>query len=110
MATDPFTAIVSVHRNDDLGRPAGGVSTAIGVNVQWQDGPLRVDGVERPRNGAFVEEVIAIAADRLEYYQESQFCCIENAVALGHLRAALEILECRTQLRELRGVEGTHEK
>lgn len=90
------------------GNPAGGYFRVTGLEVQWQDGPLRVDGVERLRNGAFVEDVIDAAIGRIEFYQESRFHCLENAVALGHLIAAREVLQERTRAREDRGVEGTH--
>lgn len=61
------------------------------------------------QSGAFVEDVIAAAIGRIEHYQGSQFHCVENAVALGHLKAAAEVLAERTRGREARGVEGTHQ-
>lgn len=39
---------------------------------------------------------------------DDKFHGIHNAVALGHLKAALEVLQERTRDREQRGVEGTH--
>jgi hypothetical protein len=55
-----------------------------------------------------VEDIIAAAADRLEYYQRTQFTCHENAMALESLRGALGFLDSRTKDREARAVEGTH--
>lgn len=100
---------MSQHWNDENGNPAGGVSDATGITVSWQNGPLQVDGERRDPSGAFVETVIAIAADRLEFYQGSKFLCEENAKALEHLYAALAVLDQRTKSREARGVEGTHQ-
>lgn len=62
-----------------------------------------------PANGAFVEDVIAAAADRLGFYQGSNFHCDANARALECLTEALGHLERRTADREARAVEGTHE-
>lgn len=97
---------------DDEGRPAGGFVSATGIDISWQNGPLGApDDPERKEpNGAFVEDVIMAAITRIEHYQNSQFHCIENAVALGHLLAAHEVLVERTRAREDRGVEGTHER
>lgn len=102
--------IEQTHYVDREGRPAGGWSTAKGVSIRWQDGPLAEGGVRREPNGAFVEDVIAVAIGRIEFYQKSEFHCIHNAVALGHLYAAAEALAERTRDRERRGVEGTHQQ
>lgn len=101
--------ITEEHRVDDQGRPAGGTTTGVGINIEWQDGPLAVDGVRREPNGAFVEGIIEAAIGRIAHYQGSMFHGIHNAVALGHLKAALEVLQERTRDRETRGVEGTHQ-
>lgn len=93
------------NETDQNGNPAGGWWTETGIDIEWQDGPILEAG---GRNGAFVEDVIRAAINRIEYYQGSKFHCVENAVALGHLRAALEVLTERTRAREDRGVEGTH--
>jgi hypothetical protein len=101
--------ITENHRVDGLGRPAGGTTTGLGIVIDWQNGPLAVDGVRREPNGAFVEDVIDACIGRIEFYQAGQFHGIHNAVALGHLKAALEVLNERTRDREDRGVEGTHQ-
>jgi hypothetical protein len=97
----------SQHLRDAHDNPAGGSSSAVGVHIDWQSGPLAEGGY---RNGAVVEEVIAIAADRIMFYQGTRFHCVENAVALGHLLAASEVLRERFRDRSDRGVEGTHQK
>ena len=100
-----------IHDNvaDEQGRPAGGETSGRGFHIAWQNGPLAVDGVRRQPNGAFVEDVIEAVIGRIEFYQASPFHCVENAVALGHLKAAAEVLAERTRGRERRGVEGTHQ-
>lgn len=105
------SAILEDHRTDDEGRPAGGTTTGGGIHVEWQNGPL-VDpetGDRRDPNGAFVEDVIAAAVGRLEFYNASQFRCRENSLAITHLQEALHWLQHRTEDRERRGVEGTHQ-
>lgn len=100
------------HLVDIDGRPAGGTTTARGLSIQWQAGPLAVDGVRREPNGAFVEDVIAAAIGRIEFYQsttDGRFACQENADALDGLRHAARRLDERTRDREARGVEGTHQ-
>lgn len=76
--------------------------------IRWQDGPVDRAAHER-RNGAFVEDVLAVLIERVEFYQRSRFACPENAAALGHLKAGLEQLESRRNDREERGVQGKHE-
>ena len=98
------------HATDAGGNPAGGVTTGKGISIQWQDGPLRENGVVREPNGAFVEGVIAAAIDRLECYQSSKFKCRENALTITKLEEALHWCNHRTAGREERGVEGTHQQ
>ncbi len=100
-------SIASSHITEG-GKPAGGRTTATGLVIDWQNGPLAVDGVRREPTGAFVETVIAAALDRLEHYQASEFRCRENALAITKLEEALHWCQHRTAAREARGVEGTH--
>ncbi len=98
---------------DEEGMPAGGGVTAIGLSIEWQKGPLGEEGPDRLRpNGAFVETVIAAALQRIEWYQTvsgGKFACPQNAAALDHLEGALKHLNDRTEDRQARGVEGTHQ-
>jgi len=96
--------------NDDAGNPAGGVVRGVGIDIQWQSGPLGRGEDRKEPNGAFVEGVIAAAIQRVAYYQASKFACRENAIALTHLETALLWLNKRTADREARDVEGTHAK
>lgn len=100
-----------VNHLDDQGRPAGGEAHATGIDIVWQNGPLRAQGSDEPAepNGAFVETVIAIAVERIEFYNEGPFRCRENSLAITHLQEALHWLNHRTARRVAAGVEGTHE-
>ena len=89
---------------DENGNPEGGQAHAVGVSISWQRGPLK----EGEENGAFVETVIAMCVDRLQFFQKSKFACIQNGRAIEHLQEALKALNERTKDRESRGVEGTH--
>jgi len=95
---------------DEQGNPAGGIVTGKGLEITWQNGPLGRGENRQEPNGAFVETVIDAVAQRIAFYQNSKFHCIENAIALGHLNAALEVLNERTKARDDRDVEGTHTK
>lgn len=96
------------HLMDDDGNPTGGYTQGKGITIDWQNGPLAVDGVRKEPNGAFVEGVIQAALDRLQFYQSSKFKCRENALAITKLEEALYWCQHRTRDREARGVEGTH--
>lgn len=92
------------------GKPNGGVVTGKGLEIEWQKGPLGRGAERKEPNGAFVETVIAAALQRLEFYQDSEFACSENASAIQNLKSALGVLEYRTMQRKAAGVEGTHER
>ena len=101
--------IIEVENYLDMeGNPAGGFARDTGMDIVWQNGPLGRGEDRVPPNGAFVESVIQAAIKRLEFYQNSKFKCRENAIALTHLETALLWLNKRTQDREQRLVEGTH--
>ena len=102
------------HWEDENGNPAGGVSTGRGFTISWQNGPLgRVGTSERTDpNGAFVEDVIAAAIGRFEFYQtasDGKFACEENAQCISLLKKALALQQSRTARRTADKTEGTHE-
>lgn len=103
--------ISSTNTVDASGNPTGGHVRGNGLAINWQDGPLG-RGEERDEpNGAFVEDVIAAAIQRIEFYQSAanrKFACRENALAITKLEEALHWLDARTRAREARAVEGTH--
>ena len=102
--------VLNHHKVDAEGNPAGGHTHGRGFTIAWQDGPLVSDGDRIEPNGAFVADVITAAIGRIEFYQASEFASDYNERALGHLIEARAALRERTQDRESRGVEGTHEK
>ena len=104
---DKFDALNDV---DAKGNPLGGRVRGTGLLIDWQDGPLGRGENRQIPDGAFVETVIAAAKQRIEFYQyvaDGKFKCRENAMAITKLDEALMWLQCRTQDRETRQVEGT---
>lgn len=74
------------------------------ATLSFQDGPINEVGI----NGVMGENLLAIVADRLKHFQQSEYATRENACALTHIEEALMWLNKRTSERELRNVEGTH--
>jgi hypothetical protein len=72
--------------------------------VDFQEGPIKEVGV----NGVMNEDLIAMVIARLEAFNNSDFRCRENSMAITKLEEALLWLRKRTMGREQRGVEGTH--
>jgi len=102
----------AVNNVDEDGNPTGGWAETKGANITWQKGPLGRDGERIEPNGAFVEDIIAMVIQRIEFYQtasEGKFRCRENAVAITKLEEAGMWLDKRTRDREARQVEGTHQ-
>ena len=94
---------------DHEGRPDGGHSFGPGYTIAWQRGPLvNEKGEHIERNGAFIEEIIQAAADRLAVMQQTQFACCENETALLCLRGARRALQCRQLRRAAEGTAGSH--
>lgn len=87
-----------ITESDSSGRP----QLTLG-EVHFQNGPIKENGV----NGVMNEDLLAIIIDRLEGFQNGDFKCRENAIALTHLETAMLWLRKRTMDREERGVEGT---
>lgn len=104
----PNFQVFSAHFCDVNGNPAGGTTCGRGFAIAWQNGPLSRGEDRAAPNGAFVEDIILAARDRLDYYQGSKFACDHNADAIRHLGNALAACEARTADREARNVEGTH--
>lgn len=92
------------------GNPEGGRVTGCGIAIDWQNGPLAgPGGNEIPRNGAFVEEVLEAAKQRLEYYQTTKFKCLENEEAIEFICQALGSIHKRLTRRKSDGIAGTHQ-
>jgi hypothetical protein len=71
----------------------------------FQNGPIAEAGV----NGITNESLLAIVLDRLNGFQQSEYKCRENALAITKIEEAMHWMLHRTRSRESRGVEGTHE-
>lgn len=87
-------------------RPVGGKYGDVLSGVSFQEGPIKEAGV----NGVHNEDLIAMVICRLEHFQNSEYRCRDNALAITALEEAMLWLRKRTMGREKRGVEGTHEK
>jgi hypothetical protein len=97
------------NKLDEKGIPTGGFVRGIGIAIAWQEGPLVRDGERKEQTGAYVEDVLVACLDRLKYYQGTKFSCPENVLAVSELEDALKWLRRRTEDREKRLVEGTHQ-
>lgn len=106
--TNTEQGFFSEHWIDSNGNPAGGCTSGHGFTISWQNGPLGRGDDRRKPNGAFVQDVISAAIDRILFYQSTKFACDDNAEALENLQTALNALRRRTRDREARDVEGTH--
>lgn len=74
--------------------------------IHFQEGAIKEHGV----NGVMNEDLIAMVICRLEHFNETDFRCRENSMAITKLEEALLWLRKRTMGREKRGVEGTYQK
>lgn len=75
------------------------------TKICFQNGPIKEAGI----NGIHNEDLIAIVIDRFAGFQNGPYGCTENALAMIKLEESLHWLKHRTEQRERRGVEGTHE-
>ena len=106
---------ITGHNDEIEGFPAGGHVSGVGFHIDWQDTPLG-DGPDRGTpTGAFVEDVILACIQRVKFYQgddedgSGRFRCPENELTIAKLNEALASCYQRTQDREARGVEGSHQ-
>lgn len=70
--------------------------------INFQNGGLREVGA----NGITDQALLAITLDRLRSFNEGQFRCRENSVAITKIEEALMWMEKRGNDRARRGVEG----
>ena len=104
----PLQKLVIQNKLDEKGIPTGGSVRGLGIAIAWQDGALGRDGDRKAQTGAYVEDVLGACLDRLKYYQGTRFSCPENVLAISLIEGSLEWLRKRTEDREKRLVEGTH--
>lgn len=82
--------------------PHKGQNLVVGL-VHFQEGPIKECGV----NGIANEDALGMVLKRLECFQESEYKCRENAIAITKIEEALMWLRRRTNKRVIRNVEGT---
>jgi hypothetical protein len=109
IGTEKYTRVVACDEKEFNANHKYSVSTTkepstILSFINFQKGAIKEHGV----NGVMNEDLIAMVIDRLESFQSSEFKCRENAIAITKLEDALMWLRKRTQDRERRNVEGTH--
>lgn len=99
---------LQVTKNGDREFPA--------LVVNWQDGPRGTDATNpdgsptlADPNGAFVEDVLWAALQRLEFFNESKYRDRANSIAITKIEEALQALKNRQLERSHRNVEGKHE-
>jgi hypothetical protein len=100
--------VIARNYTDDKGNPAGGYAHGPGMCIAWQDGPRgkTPDGLLGPATGAFVEDALVAARERLDFFQQSQFADDDNAAAIRHINWAIDALDERAKKRAARGVLG----
>jgi hypothetical protein len=72
------------------------------VILNFQNGGLKEVGA----NGITDQALLAIVLDRLRSFNDGQFRCRENSVAITKIEEALMWMEKRANDRSRRGVEG----
>lgn len=99
------------NETDNDGNPTGGYVLGLGTGITWQNGPRGQEGTDEllPANGAFVEDVIWAALQRLEFFNDSKYRDRANSIAITKLEEALYALKDRQLERSYRGVEGKYE-
>ena len=104
--------ITARNHVDANGNPAGGYAHGKGLCVSFQDGPRgkNADGNLLPANGAFVEDLLVAARQRLAFFQDSTFAHDANAECIRHLDYCIEALNNRAIERARRGVLGANLK
>lgn len=73
------------------------------AKIHFQEGPVKENGV----NGVANEDLLVMVVRRLQAFQETEFKCRENAMAITKIEEALLWLRKRTMGRENRDVVGT---
>ena len=93
---------------DGDGNPSSGYVHGVGMTIVFQDGPRgsTIGGELNPPNGAFVQDALLAAYQRLEFFQASRYACQANADAMLHIERAIEALHERAIERRSRGVLG----
>ena len=96
--TGGFTFLVEPESDDPVPDAA--------MSIRWQEGIIGLDG----QNGAFVEDVLEAARQRLQFFNTTEFRCRENSIAITKIEEALQWLDWRTRARLLADVENTYDQ
>ena len=104
--------VISRFTTDKDGNPTGGDTfiyfphpDATAITIRWQDGIVEPEG----QNGAFIEDVLEAARQRLQFFNSTKFRCRENSLAITKIEEALMWLDARTKTRVTQGVENTYD-
>jgi len=105
--------VVSEFTTDQHGNPTGGATLLeagdqegrSGLVIHWQNGIVGEGG----QTGAFVEDVLEAARQRLQFFNGTRFRCRENSIAITKIEEALQWLDWRTRARLAEGVENTYQ-
>jgi hypothetical protein len=107
--------LVAENVLDENENPTGGNVVGVGLKIEWQSEPratgeFNADGspVLKAPNGAFVEDALWAALQRLEFFNETKYRDRGNSLAITHIEQALQALKDRQLQRSYRGVEGAH--
>lgn len=100
---DSICTVIKVDGATYYGVPSDTKNPAHHSKISFQNGSVVTNG----KNGLTIEAVIAIAMDRLEQYNQGNFKCNHNDLAIEHLKAAKLALDLRVQDRKERGVYDT---
>jgi hypothetical protein len=108
--------VKSEFTTDEVGNPTGGTTVLAvpsadahgydAIEIHWQDGIVGDNG----QTGAFVEDVLEAARQRLLFFNSTKFRCRENSIAITKIEEALQWLDWRTRQRLQQDVENTYEK
>lgn len=102
--------VITCKNYMDGDNPAGGYAHGPGMCISWQDGPRGKDehGNLQPASGAFVEDALVAALQRLHCFQNSKFAHPANARAIELINEAIGVLNSRSKERAARGVLGAN--
>lgn len=102
LATQNFTKIK--HNNDNHNFTiVDSKNENVLADIHFQDGPTKEVGL----NGIFNDDLLIIVLERLKVFQNTEYKCKENEMAIIKIEEALLWLKKRTLNREKRGVQGT---
>jgi hypothetical protein len=108
-------ALVESHfHTDGDGNPTGGETKMVAPGapdevallIRWQDGIVG----DNDQSGAFVEDVLEAARQRLLFFNSTRFRCRENSIAITKIEETLQWLDWRTRQRLLQDMENTYKQ